>query len=553
MGLSITIPTGMKAEYVEKLGGLQHPAFSFRTAAKDIHGTGKGYSQAPFYTFPESIEKFFEKDSSSKVRNLSYSEFLEEIPCIKIRSYTQDTIASEFFNILGMAIEGFQEGAKFEGNIWDALKYQFGDMFKSASELVNAITSEAGLNTFAEKLLNGANIPDMKIGVAGGQWLVEKLPYALYYSILGSETNFFAELPCYIPTGFFDSNGNYGWQNGSEGFNAAEVAKKGPLGNLKGLMTIAQSFGMNFMPFFKAEGRDNGEQFTVSFELYNDTIDHALANYHFLHTLVPHNKWMQYGLSQSPGALYDVHIPGGNRFFMCMCNISVKMKGALRKIDTEHIDKKYKNIIESLSGEKLSIPDVYSVELNFSSMFSNNFNNYIYNLAKDMPAITNHRSDGVLDTIIENADEAFKSLKPGKIAKKAADLANEAFKNNNIERGNRLINEAAEWQNRASEEISSLETQLRAHNNNPPIRKDGESEEDYRERKTAFDNKTRDLENSIREAKNNRDSAIAAYNAAVNARDNAYMYNTPMGQVGQDISPEKYAAMTGQGTGPNNF
>lgn len=541
MGLSITIPTGMKADYVSKMGGLKYPAFSFRTAAKDIHGTSKGYSQAPFYTFPESIQKFFEKDSSSKARNLSYIEFLEEIPCVKIRSYTQDTIASEFFNILGMAIEGFQEGAKFEGNIWDALKYQFGDMFKSAEDLVNAITSEAGLTNFASALLNGANIPDMGIGVAGGQWLVEKLPYALYYSILGSETNFFAELPCYIPTGFFDSNGNYGWPNGSGGFNAAEVGRSNGLGKLKGLMAIAESFGMNFMPFFKAEGRDNGETFSLSFELYNDTINHALANYEFLHTLVPHNKWMQYGLSQSPGALYDVQIPGGNRFFMCTCDIKVKMKGALRKTSEK---------IPGISDEILSIPDVYSVELNFSSMFSNNFNNYIYNLAKDMPAIKNHRSDGVLDTIIENADEAFKSLKPGKIAEKAVDLANEAFKDGDIERGNRLMNEAVEWQNRASEEIKSLQTQLAEHTNNQPIQKEGESTEDFDKRVEAFNSRTDDLKASIEEAQSNLDSATAAYNAAVNTQNNANMYNTPMGQVGQDISPERYAAMTGVGTGP---
>ena len=83
----------------------------------------------------------------------------------------------------------------------------------------------------------------------------------------------------------------------SGGFRISGLLNKIPLiGDLANM--ILGNIGINYMPWWNAESGAKTIEPAVNlkFELFNDSYEAALANFLFVNTIVPNNKWIQYNM-----------------------------------------------------------------------------------------------------------------------------------------------------------------------------------------------------------------------------------------------------------------
>ena len=73
-------------------------------------------------------------------------------------------------------------------------------------------------------------------------------------------------------------------------------SKLGPLGGLANM--LLGNIGINYMPWWNAETGTNTTEpvINIKFDLFNDSFDAAMANFIFVNTIVPNNRWLQYGV-----------------------------------------------------------------------------------------------------------------------------------------------------------------------------------------------------------------------------------------------------------------
>ena len=84
---------------------------------------------------------------------------------------------------------------------------------------------------------------------------------------------------------------------GAGGFRASGFLNKLPIvGELANM--VLGNIGINYMPWWNAESGSKvaAPEMTVKFVLFNDNVDRALANFIFVNTIVPGNKWIQYNM-----------------------------------------------------------------------------------------------------------------------------------------------------------------------------------------------------------------------------------------------------------------
>lgn len=201
---------------------------------------------------------------------------------------------------------------------------------------------------------------------------VMKFPYWMYYMLQSCTTTNIYEVPAVSEDKtVISSNGQAGWNEMDFsitktklfGFDISYIGKL--MGNV----------GVNFLPFWDASSarRTNGDDITIKFDLFNDTLDGALMNFIFVNTIAPNNKWVQYNILSHSSSLYDVKIEGLNRLFACSGNINVTYGGVLRdpsyefiyRLCTKHLNNAMNaNFSKDIVLNKLiKIPDVYHVSM----------------------------------------------------------------------------------------------------------------------------------------------------------------------------------------------
>lgn len=230
---------------------------------------------------------------------------------------------------------------------------------------------------------------------------VMAFPYTLYYRLQTCVTTNIYEIPAIDQDKriLASGDGKKGWGDGSDfmsagGFRVAGLLNKIPLiGNIANM--ILGNIGINYMPWWNAESGAKTIEPAVNlkFELFNDSYEAALANFLFVNTIVPNNKWIQYNMFQHSSNLYDVKIEGLNRLYACAGDINVTYDGILRDLPSYFIEclvKTHANpnmssqFFQNIVNNKLiKIPDVYHVSLNFQSLLPANFNNFIFNYAEN--------------------------------------------------------------------------------------------------------------------------------------------------------------------------
>jgi len=144
----------------------------------------------------------------------------------------------------------------------------------------------------------------------------------------------------------------------------------------------------------------------VKFDLFNDTLEGALTNFIFVNTIAPNNKWVQYHILSHSSSLYDIKIEGINRLFACTGNVDVTYNGVLRDPPMSFLNELKKHLNKSMSdkffenivdNKLIKIPDVYTVSIQFRSLFPSNFNNFLYTYSENINHIDRVESMGAYE------------------------------------------------------------------------------------------------------------------------------------------------------------
>ena len=338
-----------------------------------------------------SYELLYSGQNQYVQRRITIQTLLDSIPSIQIREYLQDAKLNMVFDLFQQFGNGWTDGttsgekAKEENeNSKQPLSAVLSGIGLRVWNFIKAVTKD-----FDKIMLDAAsnqikNITTFYINSEDNSSIRTKsvlnFPYMLYYRLMSTTTTNIYEVPY---------NGQIMYESQGGGFS------KGGLG---GLTTDGKSIFGQFVNWFGKNIRINttptwdGPQDTptkveIDFSLYNDTIDAAIMNFIFVNTIVPNNKWIQYGIFQHAPCLYDVKINGINRLFMCQGDFKVESKGVLRKpslILIKELVKEHLNPRSSLKAENIidndliRIPDIYDVHLTFTSLLPNNFNNFLF-------------------------------------------------------------------------------------------------------------------------------------------------------------------------------
>ena len=89
-------------------------------------------------------------------------------------------------------------------------------------------------------------------------------------------------------------------------------------------------------------GATGYDAINFEFSIFNRTSDDVYKNLRFIHTLIPEALWLQNGLFQVPGTLYDVEIPGRTRFYWCTAEFKCEYQGKTRYFTAYNINDLYK-------------------------------------------------------------------------------------------------------------------------------------------------------------------------------------------------------------------
>lgn len=169
-----------------------------------------------------------------------------------------------------------------------------------------------------------------------------------------------------------------------------------------------------------------------SFNIFNDTIEHALLNLAFIFSFGATTQAVTDICTIRPPYLFDVEIPGGLMFKYCLCTFKVYPQGKLRRINPVNIDGKnvfdegdgtfLREIMKEVYGLNINpraitfIPDYYKVTLQFKSVLPNLWNfihSYLFdaNSAPVIGAPIQHLLTKALKSFSNNFSSAMDNLR----------------------------------------------------------------------------------------------------------------------------------------------
>lgn len=317
------------------------------------------------------------KASSDRKTEIDINTIFNQIPSIRIREIQQDSKMQDIASALKILSEGFSVGVEVAKN-----------MFTDFTATTNALSSTA------EKLFEALLKPGEKLNFnytnakKDNNLLVLNYPYTLYYNLIGSTTTNIYELPCDYTELQRSINAN-GWEyNENDGMGFGGIGSSGILG--KALNFLGSNFSIKLQPRWKSSDT-SPQTVTITVNLFNDTLEHAVANYIMVTNLTANAMSLQYGLYKHAPAYYDVKIAGFTRMFMCKGTINISHAGQTR---TPNVDfykelEKYKNEYYEynkdnfITNQWIKIPDVYKLQLTFDSLLPQNINNYIYQFSQN--------------------------------------------------------------------------------------------------------------------------------------------------------------------------
>lgn len=333
------IPGDLRQQYLPFTiaGPGKKQVFSFKDRTKEGLPAFKQVS-----TFSRWLPQLIENDSSFQYSHgpeddsskVTLKQFLDEIPSLQIREFVPDAKLTQTFKWFSYFKKGFDVALQ---NV-DGKSFSFSQMKDAADKVMNnlAKTIKGLTSGMAELLRNvvgglASLYEDRGFNVGGDDgYAVLFLPFILYYRLTTTHTNNVYELPYAINSEIMKSDGTYGWTNSRSDFGFLDTALDKASENSLIKMALGNTVRINTMPSFQPTGETHGETITINVDLINDTDAAAAANFLMCHTLFGNNRWLQYGFVQAGASLYDVKLPGANRYMMCAGQFSCKAKGAFR-------------------------------------------------------------------------------------------------------------------------------------------------------------------------------------------------------------------------------
>lgn len=433
--------------------------FSFRPLEKKNEA---GTAQLKFY--PSSLDNLnIEDDISFKLlysrengnvptgKSILVNDILNSIPGIQIREFLPDTRLDQCINLFtdmfknmtrlfskskesadtsqGKTGNAQQVGTKNEEDglfkkitavAWYTMKYMVGAV--KPDFYSDLALNEGNALPFSSYKTNVWDNDGTDPNTPSGRYVMT-FPYTLYYNLQSCVTTNIYEVPgaSADKTIMKSGGGMHGWTDGGSDFmSAGGFRLTGLLSKIPGVGNLANmilgNIGINYMPWWNAESGSKTQepQIDIKFDLFNDSAEAAMANFIFVNTIIPNNKWIQYNMFQHSSNLYDVKIEGINRLFACAGDFEVTYDGVLR----DPPDKWVKDLVNAhanlymnaqtfmdniLTNKLIKIPDVYHVTLHFQSLLPANFNNYIFNYAENANHITRYDTKVYKSSIVADA------------------------------------------------------------------------------------------------------------------------------------------------------
>lgn len=335
----LSIPGNIRQQYMPFT--IKGPGFRQVFSFKDVYAKKYPDPCIQIHPFSNCLADLIANDSGIRYThgpdgktNVDLSAFLDEIPSLQIREYVPDAKLTQTFKWFSYFKKGFDAGLQnIDGKSFDfaSMKSAIDEVMKKIGATMKDLTS--GSAPLLAKVVGGlAHFYQDKgynIGEDNG-FAVLFLPFIMYYRLTTTHTNNVYEIPFSMQNEIMKSDGTYGWTSSQSDFGIIDRFGKAVTENPLAKLALGNTIRVNMMPSFQPTGDAKGESFTINIDLINDTDEAAVANFLMCHTLFGNNRWLQYGFVQAGASLYDVKLPGANRYFMCAGQFSCKGKGAFR-------------------------------------------------------------------------------------------------------------------------------------------------------------------------------------------------------------------------------
>jgi len=289
---------------------------------------------------PSTMKDYFNKDISYKLtykyneynrskpkEQVTFDSIKDNIPAIQIREYLPDTALEQGINFFVSLVKEVMSMFGDKGISLEQKKESEADNApKSTDEqkLTDLFKKLWNVTWFVMKYISGAdssipgggkpatnNLPaaatasysdfDSTFNSSAPHFAqILKFPHMLYYRLQSCTTTGIYELP-YLKQDkkMYSSNGAAGWnadENSGWRFLPKALQNLPFVGPMLGKMF--GNIGISWTPWWDATSGNATEepQVDITFDLFNDTNEAALYNFIFVNTLIPNNKWIQYGL-----------------------------------------------------------------------------------------------------------------------------------------------------------------------------------------------------------------------------------------------------------------
>lgn len=414
------------------LNGSNIQKFSFRPGDKIFNGAKltdddrKNGANGFLNICPSSYFQHFNDDIASKLLyssrevlankplndKFSFENIFNMLPGIQIREFLPHTKLDQAINFISPIYKKFKEFFSSGKDFFEKLDLE--EIKKRICSIPSYLEEKISGYTCKSDLINQNVLKTEKKG------FLYDFPFTVYYQLQTTTTTNYFVIPGITSTrDLYSASGSAGWLDGNSSISfMPDFIKNVPIvGSI--VNKLVGNVGIDYMPWWNPDsGAQTKEpEIKVEFDLFNDTLQAALINFIFVNTIIPGNRWIQYGIFKHSSNLYDVKLEGYNRLFACCGDFSVSYKGILRTPPQEF----YSQLKANFSNDKINkpleemdfkIPDVYHVTMIFRSLLPANFNNYMFNIASKLTVeVENSTQKSQVDkvqTIIKDvADKIF--------------------------------------------------------------------------------------------------------------------------------------------------
>lgn len=187
-----------------------------------------------------------------------------------------------------------QEEAKWYDKLLAATKFTMKYMVGAYPNGNPSFLGDVGDSFAGETFSVAANMPkDFRSRVLS-------FPYAMYYNLQSCVTNNLYYVPAAPDAKMIlqSGDGTAGWTSGGDLLSDGGLRLSGLLGKIPLIGSLANlilgNIGINYMPWWNAQAGTNVKEpeITLKFDLFNDTAAAAMANFLFVNTIVPSNKFI---------------------------------------------------------------------------------------------------------------------------------------------------------------------------------------------------------------------------------------------------------------------